>query len=156
MELNPYLKLGMIFGATSTLCIFLSPILIPIMVGVIIPMIVILIGSLLINSQGTIAFILKSYHKFNVFKLKWIYGTTPENRAHDKLITGQAWNEFCETLKSASSAISNGPQDSLSQAEGYRFLARTVEFITFFCIQTKKLLYFFIDSSWFSSIFRIC
>ena len=127
MGLNPYLKLGIIFGATSALCVILSPILIPIMITVVIPLFVILIGSLLTNAQGTIAFLLKCYHKFNVLKIKYIYGTTPENRAHDRLITGTAWSEFCDTLKSASSAISNGPQDALSQAEGYRFLARVVK-----------------------------
>ena len=126
MRLNPYLKFGIYFGATSTLCLALSPILIPFIIGFIIPLLVIFIGCLLTNAQRTITFLLQCYHQFNVLKIKYIYGQTPESNAHNKLITGEAWSRFCDTLKSASTAISNGPSDELEQAEGYRFLARTV------------------------------
>lgn len=120
MALVTYLKFAVCFAIVSWLSIVLSPIIVPI----IIPIVVLLIGSLLTNAQETIAFILKCYHKWNLLKIKYYYRSTPEDLSHNRLMTGQAWSEFCDTLKGAQSAISNGPKDALSQAEGYRFLAR--------------------------------
>eukprot|EP01083_Nonionella_stella_P024081 66613_1 len=113
-------KYAICFALVSALCIVFSPIIIPI----IMPLLVIFIGSLLIDAQNTIAFVLKCYHQWNLLKIKYYYKSTPTDVSHTRLITGQAWTEFCDTLKAAQSAISNGPQDALSQAEGYRFLAR--------------------------------
>jgi hypothetical protein len=49
---------------------------------------------------------------------------------HSETLTssGQAWDEFCDTLKAAGAAIlaDGAPKDALTQAEGYRYLARLV------------------------------
>jgi len=43
-----------------------------------------------------------------------------------RVVTGKSWEEFCDTLKAAGTAlVFNGtPHDSFSQAEGYRYLSR--------------------------------
>eukprot|EP01084_Bolivina_argentea_P279706 478195_1 len=124
MAMNEFIlkgvKLVILFSIISIICIILSPLIMPLFI----PLIIIFIGSILMDAQGTISFILSCYHKYNLLKIKYYYKTTPENESHNRLITGQTWNEFCDTLKAASVAISSGPQDALSQAEGYRFLVR--------------------------------
>ncbi len=42
------------------------------------------------------------------------------------MLSGQTWEEFCDTLKAAGAAVSGmgAPQDPLTQAEGYRYLTR--------------------------------
>jgi hypothetical protein len=46
--------------------------------------------------------------------------------ADERVLTGAAWSEFCDTLKSAGGALvaPGAPQDAFNQAEGYRYLAR--------------------------------
>ena len=53
-------------------------------------------------------------------------GKTEEDIAVERVTSGQAWDEFCDTLKSAAAALSfpGAPQDPFSQAEGYRYLSR--------------------------------
>ena len=52
--------------------------------------------------------------------------TKIEARAAERLITGQAWDDYCETLKAAGRMIEEfGEQPSdLDRAEWYRFLTR--------------------------------
>ncbi len=50
------------------------------------------------------------------------------DRAHDRLVSGAAWDDFCETLKTAGrviEAFGDEPSD-LERAEWYRFLSRMV------------------------------
>jgi hypothetical protein len=53
-------------------------------------------------------------------------GLTPEDVAERRIVTGEAWDEFCDTLKAAGASLKfpGTPQDPFSQAEGYRYLAR--------------------------------
>jgi hypothetical protein len=53
-------------------------------------------------------------------------GKTPEDVAAARVISGQSWAEFCDTLKAAGAALSfpGTPQTSFDQAEGYRYLSR--------------------------------
>jgi hypothetical protein len=53
-------------------------------------------------------------------------GLTPEDVAEQRIVTGQAWDEYCDTLKAAGAALKfpGAPQDAFSQAEGHRYLAR--------------------------------
>ena len=46
--------------------------------------------------------------------------------AEERVVSGAAWDEFCETLKAAGAALNapGAPQDAFNQAEGYRYLAR--------------------------------
>eukprot|EP00052_Salpingoeca_macrocollata_P004356 m.40833 g.40833 ORF g.40833 m.40833 type:complete len:424 (+) comp14163_c0_seq1:854-2125(+) len=53
-------------------------------------------------------------------------GRTPEGEAEQRIVTGQAWAEFCDTLKAAGAAMvaRGAPMDPFNQAEGYRYLSR--------------------------------
>jgi hypothetical protein len=53
-------------------------------------------------------------------------GLAPEAVAERRIVTGEAWDEFCDTLKAAGAALKfpGTPQDAFSQAEGHRYLAR--------------------------------
>jgi hypothetical protein len=55
-------------------------------------------------------------------------GLTPEGVAEQRIVSGQAWEEFCDTLKAAGAALKfpGAPQDAFNQAEGYRYLSRLV------------------------------
>lgn len=49
-------------------------------------------------------------------------------RADQRVVTGEAWDEFCETLKAAGGVLlaPGAPTDPFNQAEGYRYLSRLV------------------------------
>src|SRR5499426_2947551 len=53
-------------------------------------------------------------------------GQTPESEAERRVLTGQAWADYCDTLKAAGAALQfpGTPRDAFNQAEGYRYLAR--------------------------------
>lgn len=53
-------------------------------------------------------------------------GRTPEDVAEERLVSGAAWEEFCDTLKAAGAALRfpGAPTDAFHQAEGYRYLTR--------------------------------
>lgn len=55
-------------------------------------------------------------------------GQTPASEAERKLVSGEAWAEFCDTLKAAGASLQfpATPQDAFNQAEGYRYLTRLV------------------------------
>lgn len=53
-------------------------------------------------------------------------GKTEADVAAQRIVSGQAWEEFCDTLKAAGSAMvfPGAPGDAFNQAEGYRYLSR--------------------------------
>jgi len=55
-------------------------------------------------------------------------GLTPEGVAEQRIVTGKAWEEYCDTLKAAGASLNfpGTPRDPFNQAEGYRYLARLV------------------------------
>jgi hypothetical protein len=55
-----------------------------------------------------------------------VRGRTPESIAAHRVVSGEAWEEFCDTLKAAGASLSfpGTPRDPASQAEGYRYLTR--------------------------------
>ncbi|MEP9416329.1 hypothetical protein ABLE92_18615 [Gordonia sp. VNQ95] len=65
---------------------------------------------------------------FRRARIAWLRfrGTTPDDVAQARVASGQAWEEFCDTLKSAGASIMypGTPTDPLTQAEGYRYLSR--------------------------------
>ena len=58
-----------------------------------------------------------------VLKLR---GKTPADVAGQRVVSGRAWDEFCDTLKAAGAALNfpGAPRDPFNQAEGYRYLSR--------------------------------
>jgi hypothetical protein len=44
----------------------------------------------------------------------------------ERIVSGQAWNDFCDNLRSAGNVVLSGPSDPLSRAEGFRYLTRLV------------------------------
>lgn len=65
---------------------------------------------------------------FRKGSLLWyrLRGKTLDNVAEERIVSGKAWNEFCDTLKAAGASLSfpGTPRDPFSQAEGYRYLTR--------------------------------
>ena len=59
--------------------------------------------------------------------LVWrLRGKTPDDVAAQRVVSGESWNEFCDSLKAAGAALSfpGAPRDPFNQAEGYRYLSR--------------------------------
>ncbi len=53
-------------------------------------------------------------------------GETPASEAERRIVTGEAWAQFCDTLKAAGATMQfpGTPRDAFNQTEGYRYLAR--------------------------------
>jgi hypothetical protein len=53
-------------------------------------------------------------------------GRTPEGVSEQRIVSGRAWEEYCDALKAAGAALAfpGAPQDPATQAEGYGYLAR--------------------------------
>ena len=51
---------------------------------------------------------------------------TEDDVSAQRVVSGQSWNEFCDTLKAAGAALQfpATPRDAFNQAEGYRYLSR--------------------------------
>lgn len=65
---------------------------------------------------------------FRNIRLSWrkLRGRTEADINAELTVSGKAWADFCDTLKSAGAAMQfpGTPQDPFNQAEGYRYLAR--------------------------------
>ncbi|MCY4626051.1 MAG: hypothetical protein OXE58_00610, partial [Acidobacteria bacterium] len=53
-------------------------------------------------------------------------GKTPADASAARVVSGRAWDEFCDTLKAAGAALHyrGAPRNAFDQAEGYRYLSR--------------------------------
>ena len=53
-------------------------------------------------------------------------GKTEQDIANQRIVSGQSWEDFCDTLKAAGASLAfpGAPQDPFNQAEGYRYLTR--------------------------------
>lgn len=71
--------------------------------------------------------LLAAYRNAALFMLK-LRGKMPADVAEQRIVSGQAWNEFCDTLKAAGGVLlfPGAPRDAFNQAEGYRYLTRLV------------------------------
>ena len=65
------------------------------------------------------------FRKVSLLILK-LRGKTEADVASQRIVSGQAWEEFCDTLKAAGASLTfpGTPQDPFNQAEGYRYLTR--------------------------------
>lgn len=65
---------------------------------------------------------------FRRLSLWWLQlrGKTEQDVAAQRIVSGQSWDEFCDTLKAAGAALNfpGAPRDPFNQAEGYRYLTR--------------------------------
>ncbi len=71
--------------------------------------------------------LLSIFRKTSLFYWK-VRGKTEDDLTTQRVVSGQSWDEFCDTLKSAGAALSfpGAPRDPFNQAEGYRYLTRLV------------------------------
>lgn len=74
-----------------------------------------------------LAGILNLFKRYRLWQLG-LAGKTMKDVHDERVISGKAWEEFCDTIKMAGTAmVFNGaPTDSFNQAEGYRYLSRLV------------------------------
>ena len=75
--------------------------------------------------KKVLVFFLGIYKKWKLFWLN-LKGKTQDDIHEERIVSGKAWEEFCDTLKAAGSAMvyGNPPIDGFNQAEGYRYLTR--------------------------------
>lgn len=68
---------------------------------------------------------LSIFKKWNQFLLR-LKGKTEDDIHSERIVSGKAWEEFCDTLKAAGASMlyANAPTDAFNQAEGYRYLSR--------------------------------
>ena len=60
-------------------------------------------------------------------RVKWkISGKKESDMFDERIVSGKAWDEFCDQLKAAGASLMfpGAPRDPLSQAEGIRYLSR--------------------------------
>jgi hypothetical protein len=71
--------------------------------------------------------LLAIFRKVNLWKLA-LMGKSIEDVHEERVVTGRAWEEYCDTLKAAGTAMlfPGSPKDAFNQAEGYRYLSRLV------------------------------
>ena len=69
--------------------------------------------------------LLALFRRASLLMLK-LRGRTRADVAEQRVVSGRAWDEFCDTLKAAGAALNypGAPQDPFNQAEGYRYLTR--------------------------------
>lgn len=72
-------------------------------------------------------FLLGLFRRFNLWKLQ-LDGKTMADVHDERIVTGKAWAEYCDTIKAAGTAMlfPGSPKDAFTQAEGYRYLSRLV------------------------------
>ena len=67
------------------------------------------------------------FRTINLWKLK-LQGKTLQDMHEERILTGKAWEDYCDTIKAAGTAMlyPGSPKDAFNQAEGYRYLSRLV------------------------------
>ena len=80
-----------------------------------------------LSVKGAALVCLTVYQRIQLLLLR-LRGLTPASAAERRIVTGRAWEEFCDTIKAAGAAmlVAGAPRDAATQAEGYRYLSRLV------------------------------
>ena len=70
-----------------------------------------------------------STYRFFAINFFWLRRNLTLRRgtaAEERVLNGTSWDEFCDALKAAGATVvaPGAPRDVLTQAEGYRYLAR--------------------------------
>ncbi len=70
-------------------------------------------------------FFLRMMKSWQAFLLK-LKGKTADDIHQERIVSGKAWDEFCDNLKAAGAALGmpGAPRDAFNQAEGIRYLSR--------------------------------
>lgn len=76
---------------------------------------------------GGLGKLLGAYKRISRFFLK-LRGVSEDDVAYKRIVSGEAWEDFCDTLKSAGASVlgMDSPKDPVTQAEGYRYLSRLI------------------------------
>lgn len=71
---------------------------------------------------------LLSLFRRTILLFRRLSGKTEEDIVAHRIVSGKAWDEFCDSLKAAGAGLQfpGAPQDPFNQAEGYRYLSRIV------------------------------
>jgi hypothetical protein len=71
--------------------------------------------------------VLSLYKWWNLLLMR-LRGETQDDIHNRRVCSGEAWDEYCDTLKAAGATVLSAgtPKDPFSQAEGYRYLSRLV------------------------------
>ncbi len=77
--------------------------------------------------RGFVFFIFSFYSRIRYFWLN-LWGSNESDFHARRILTGKAWNDFCEQVKAAGAALvySGTPKDAFQQAEGIRYLTRLI------------------------------
>lgn len=69
--------------------------------------------------------LLALFKKISLF-INRLRGKTEDDVAAQRIVSGKAWDEFCDTLKAAGASLNfpGTPKDAFNQTEGYRYLSR--------------------------------
>lgn len=72
------------------------------------------------------AILLLSFFKKVSLLINRLRGRTEADVAAQRIVSGQAWDDFCDTLKAAGASLNfpGTPKDAFNQTEGYRYLSR--------------------------------
>ena len=75
--------------------------------------------------KGVVLGLLRVYKQASLTWLR-LRGLTPTDVVEARVVSGQSWEEFCDTLKAAGATVlaAGTPKDAFNQAEGYRYLSR--------------------------------
>ena len=69
--------------------------------------------------------LLALFRRISLF-IRKLCGKTEDDVAGQRVVSGESWDEFCDTLKAAGAALQfpGAPRDPFNQTEGYRYLSR--------------------------------
>ena len=85
-------------------------------------------GVAYVGGPSKVGFALLNVYRQVNLKYLTLTGRTPESEAERRIVSGEAWSDYCDALKAAGAGLvsAGAPTDPFNQAEGYRYLTRLV------------------------------